>query len=80
MDKQLVIQRMGKSVANLRQEDQLENRQMVSKEYEVVPRFPSPVQYHEKYPNVLAYGTVTGLHIPEGAESTGWGHLLFLFE
>ncbi|WP_127593012.1 hypothetical protein [Paenibacillus lautus] len=31
MDKQLVIQRMGRSVANLRQEDQLENRQMVSK-------------------------------------------------
>ncbi|PJN55356.1 Signal transduction histidine-protein kinase BaeS [Paenibacillus sp. GM2FR] len=78
MDKQLVIQRMGRSVANLRQEDQLENRQMVSKEYEVVPRFPSPVQYHEKYPNVLAYGTVTDLHIPEGAESSRYTNHLFL--
>lgn len=78
MDKQLVIQRMGRSVAYLRQEDQLENRQMVSKEYEVVTRFPSPDQWHEKYPNVLAYGTITDVHIPEGAESSRYTNHLFL--
>src|SRR5690606_20124399 len=43
---QLYPQRIGRSTSNLREEGRLENRQLVAKEYEVVPRFASPTEYH----------------------------------
>ncbi|MFF0826352.1 sensor histidine kinase [Brevibacillus sp. NPDC003359] len=78
MNNQLVIQRMGRNFANLREENHLENRQMVSKEYEVVTRYPSAFQYREKYPSILATGTITGVRIPEGAGSSRYTNYLFL--
>ncbi|MFM9278695.1 sensor histidine kinase [Paenibacillus jiagnxiensis] len=65
MNDELIIQRMGRSVSNLREENQLENQQMVNKEYEVVTRYANPTQYHEKYPSILVKGTITKLRIPE---------------
>ncbi|MEC0247082.1 HAMP domain-containing sensor histidine kinase [Paenibacillus chitinolyticus] len=78
MNNQFVIQRMGMNSANLREENRLENRQMVNKEYEVVTRYPSPTQYHEKYPNILASGTITKIQIPEGAGNARYMNHLFL--
>ncbi|KHF32866.1 HAMP domain-containing sensor histidine kinase [Paenibacillus sp. 3LSP] len=76
---QLVIQRMAKYPYNLREEGQLENRQMVNKEYEVVNRYPSPpTQYHETYPSVLFTGMITKVEIPEGAGGSRYTNHLFL--
>ncbi|MDR9854244.1 HAMP domain-containing sensor histidine kinase [Paenibacillus sp. VCA1] len=79
MKEQLVIQRMAKYPYNLREESQLENRQMVNKEYEVVNRYPTPpTQYHEKYPSILASGMITKVQIPEGAGGSRYTNHLFL--
>lgn len=78
MNNELVIQRMGRSVSNLREENQLENRQMVNKEYEVVTKYASPTKYHEEYPNILAKGTITKLRIPEGAAVARYTNQLLL--
>jgi signal transduction histidine kinase len=78
MQNQLVAQRMGRSVANLREEGHLENRQMVNKEYEVVLRFENPAKYHEKYPSVLVTGTITKVQTPEGAGVARYTNHLFL--
>ncbi|OPA78675.1 two-component sensor histidine kinase [Paenibacillus selenitireducens] len=78
MNNQPVIQRMGRNVSNLREENRLENRQMVSKEYEVVNRFANPIQYHEKYPSFLVKGTITKVRTPEGAGISHYTNHLFL--
>lgn len=78
MNDELVIQRMGRSVSNLREENQLENRQLVNKEYEVVTRYASPGEYHEKYPSILVKGTITKLRIPEGAAVSRYTNQLLL--
>lgn len=56
MKGRLIPQRMARGVSGLREENRLENTLLANKEYEVVPRFESPVQYHEKYPSALVQG------------------------
>lgn len=77
-DNQWFAQRIGRSVSNLREEDQLENQKLVKKEYEVVPRFKSPTEYHERYPSVLFRGTITQVRIPQGADVSRYMNRLFL--
>lgn len=74
----LFPQRMGPSASNLREENRLENQQLVKKEYEVVPRFENPVKYHEKYPSALVLGTITKVQTPEGAGAARYTNHLFL--
>ncbi|KEQ27720.1 sensor histidine kinase [Paenibacillus tyrfis] len=74
----LFPQRMGSNASNLREENRLENQQLVKKEYEVVPRFENPVQYHEKYPSHLVTGTITKVRTPEGAGVSRYTNHLFL--
>ena len=77
MNNQPVIQRMGRNVSNLREENRLENRQMVNKEYEVVNRYANPIEYHDKYPVFLVKGTITKIRTPEGAGVSRYtNHLL----
>ncbi|MFA4132957.1 MULTISPECIES: sensor histidine kinase [unclassified Brevibacillus] len=78
VDNQWFAQRIGRSVSNLREEDQLENQKLVKKEYEVVPRFKSPTEYHERYPSVLFRGTITQVRIPQGADVSHYMNRLFL--
>lgn len=78
MKNQLVAQRMASDRSNLREENRLENHQMVNKEYKVVPRFENPTKYHEKYPSVLVYGTITKVQTPEGAGVSRYTNHLFL--
>ncbi|WP_152392925.1 sensor histidine kinase [Paenibacillus guangzhouensis] len=78
MNNQPVIQRMGMSRSNLRDESRLENRQMVNKEYEVVNRYASPIEYHEKYPEFLVKGVITKVQIPEGTGISRYTNHLFL--
>lgn len=76
MNGQPVIQRMAMHAYNLREENQLENRQMVNKEGEVVNR-TNVTQYREKYPTFLVKGTITKVRIPEGAGVSRYtNHLL----
>ncbi|OME84189.1 MULTISPECIES: sensor histidine kinase [Paenibacillus] len=77
MNNQPVIQRMGRSRSNLRDESRLENHQMVSKEYEVVNR-SNVIQYREKYSTFLVEGTITKVRIPEGAGVSRYTNHLFL--
>lgn len=74
----LYPQRIGRNASNLREENRLENEQLVRKEYEVVPRFDSPAEYHEQYPNVLVYGTITRLRLPQGEQASRYTNRLFL--
>ncbi|MCT1401280.1 HAMP domain-containing histidine kinase [Paenibacillus sp. p3-SID867] len=67
MNGQPVIQRMGRGNSNLRDESQLENRQMVRKEGEVLNRYANAFQYREKYPTFLVEGTIMKVQLPEGA-------------
>ncbi|WP_248924204.1 sensor histidine kinase [Paenibacillus hamazuiensis] len=78
IDKQLFPQRIGRNASNLREENRLENGQLNRKEYEVVPRFKSPTEYHERYPNALVYGTLTQVRTPEGANESRYTNHLFL--
>ncbi|GED60739.1 ATP-binding protein [Brevibacillus formosus] len=78
IDNQWFAQRIGRSVSNLREEDQLENQQLVKKEYEVVPRFKSGTEYHERYPSVLMRGTITQVRTPQGADVSRYTNRLFL--
>ncbi|RAT94080.1 cell wall metabolism sensor histidine kinase WalK [Brevibacillus sp. Leaf182] len=78
IDNQFYPQRIGRSVSNLREEDQLENQQLVKKEYEVVPRFKNPTEYHERYPSVLVSGTITQVQTPQGADVSRYTNRLFL--
>ncbi|MBW5467067.1 HAMP domain-containing protein [Brevibacillus formosus] len=78
IDNQWFAQRIGRSVSNLREEDQLENQQLVKKEYEVVPRFKSGTEYHERYPSVLFRGTITQVRTPQGADVSRYMNHLFL--
>jgi signal transduction histidine kinase len=78
IDNQLFPQRIGRSVSNLREENRLENQPLVKKEYEVVPRFKSPTEYHERYPSVLVHGTITQVRIPQGADVSRYTNRLFL--
>ncbi|MBD2869022.1 sensor histidine kinase [Paenibacillus arenilitoris] len=71
-------QRIGRSPSNLREENRLENRQLVRKEYEVVPRFESPSAYRERYPSVLVQGTITSIRLPQGAQASRYANRLFL--
>ncbi|CAG7627848.1 Adaptive-response sensory-kinase SasA [Paenibacillus solanacearum] len=75
---QLYPQRIGRNASNLREENRLENGQLVRKEYEVVPRFKSPTEYHKRYPSVLVYGTLTQVRTPEGASESRYMNHLFL--
>ncbi len=75
---QLYPQRIGRNVSNLREENRLENEQLVNKVYEVVPRFESPTEYHERYPNVLVHGTITEIRIPQGESATRYTNRLLL--
>ncbi|RED75148.1 sensor histidine kinase [Cohnella phaseoli] len=74
---QPVIQRMGRSTSNLRDESRLENHQIASKEYEVVDR-SNIIQYREKYSPFLVKGTITKVRIPEGAGVSRYTNHLFL--
>lgn len=74
----LIPQRMGRGVSHLREEGRLENSSLIRKEYEVVPRFGSPEQYHDKYPSALVRGIITSLRLPEGAGVTRYTNGLFL--
>lgn len=78
IDNRLFPQRLGRNVSNLREENRLENSQLVRKEYEVVPRFKSPIEYRERFPSVLMYGTVTQARTPEGADGSRYANHLFL--
>lgn len=77
MNGQPVIQRMAMHAYNLREENQLENRQMVNKEGEVVDR-TNVIQYREKYPTFLVKGTITKVRIPEGAGVSRYSNHLLL--
>lgn len=77
IDDRLFAQRIGRNASNLREENRLENDQLVNKEYEVVPRFKSPFEYHERYPSVLVYGTVTQVRTPAGAAASRYANHLF---
>ncbi|UIO45257.1 HAMP domain-containing protein [Brevibacillus brevis] len=77
-DNQWFAQRIGRSVSNLREEDRLENQQLVKKEYEVVPRFKSGTEYHERYPSILFRGTITQVRKPQGADVSRYMNRLFL--
>lgn len=70
--------RIGRNASNLREENRLENSQLVRKEYEVVSRFKSPIEYHERYPNVLVYGTIVQARTPKGADESRYTNHLFL--
>ncbi|MGF9909662.1 sensor histidine kinase [Brevibacillus porteri] len=78
IDNQWFPQRIGRSVSNLREENRLENQPLVKKEYEVVPRFKSPTEYHERYPSVLVHGTITQVRIPQGSDVSRYTNRLFL--
>lgn len=78
MHNQPVVQRMGRRPSNLREENQLENNQLVNKEYEVVPRFENPTLYHEKYPTFLVKGTITKVQTPDGGGVSRYTKHLFL--
>ncbi|QHW33913.1 HAMP domain-containing protein [Paenibacillus rhizovicinus] len=78
IDNQLFPQRIGRSASNLRAENRLENEPLVRKEYEVVPRFSSPTEYHERYPSVLVHGTVTQVRVPNGSNESRYENHLFL--
>lgn len=75
---QLYPQRIARDVSNLRGEGRLENEQLIRKEYEVVPRFESPLEYHEHYPNILVYGTVTQIRLPQGEQTSRYLNELLL--
>lgn len=77
MNNQPVIQRMGMTVSNMREENRLENRQMVNKEGEVLNR-TNAIQYREKYPTFLVKGTIAKVRIPKGAEVSRYTNHLFL--
>lgn len=77
MNHQPVIQRMAMHAYNLREENQLENRQMVNKEGEVLNR-TNVIQYREKYPGFLVKGTIAKVRIPKGAEVSRYTNHLFL--
>ncbi|MBP1996743.1 sensor histidine kinase [Paenibacillus eucommiae] len=78
IDNRLFPQRIGRNASNLREENRLENGQLVRKEYEVVPRFKSPTEYRERYPSGLVYGTVVQVRTPEGADQPRYTNHLFL--
>lgn len=69
--------RVARSISNLRDENRLENTQLVNKEYEVVDRFPSATEYRDRYPSVLVHGTVTKLHAPRGPNRSRYTNHLF---
>lgn len=71
-------QRIGRSASNLREENRLENRQLIQKEFEVVPRFANPTEYHNRYPSVLVHGTVTDVRMPQGAQASRYANRLLL--
>ena len=75
---QLYPLRIGREVSKLREENRLENEQLVGKEYEVSQRFESPLEYFEQYPNVLVKGTITQLRIPQGEQASRYTNRLFL--
>lgn len=77
MNNRPVIQRMGRSASNLRDESRLENDQLVSKEYEVLNR-SKVTEYREKYPTFLVEGIIRKVRIPEGAEISRYTNHLFL--
>ncbi|MGG3505257.1 HAMP domain-containing sensor histidine kinase [Paenibacillus lautus] len=77
MNNKPVIQRMARHAYNLREENQLENRQMVNKEGEVLNR-TNVIQYREKYPGFLVQGTIAKVRIPKGAEVSRYTNHLFL--
>lgn len=77
MNNQPVIQRLGMTVSNMREENRLENRQMVNKEGEVLNR-TNAIQYREKYPTFLVKGTIAKVRIPKGAEVSRYTNHLFL--
>ncbi|WP_178019325.1 cell wall metabolism sensor histidine kinase WalK [uncultured Paenibacillus sp.] len=78
MNDRFMPQRASNDVSGLREEDRLENAPLVHKEYEVVPRYPNPELYREKYPSVLVRGMITNLRLPEGDGVTRYANRLFL--
>ncbi|WP_088547687.1 sensor histidine kinase [Paenibacillus aquistagni] len=53
IDNQPVVQRLGRSISNLREDNRLQNLQMVKKEY-------------GNFPSLLEKGTITAIRIPDG--------------
>lgn len=78
INNRLFPQRIGRNASNLREENRLENAQLVRKEYEVVQRFKSTTEYREHYPSSLVYGTVVQVRTPEGANQPRYTNHLFL--
>jgi signal transduction histidine kinase len=78
VDNRLYPQRIGKNASNLREENRLENGQLVRKEYEMVPKFKNATEYRRHYPSVLVYGTVTHIRMPLGADHERYTNHLFL--
>ncbi|TDQ33774.1 sensor histidine kinase [Aureibacillus halotolerans] len=70
--------RVAKTASNLREENRLENEPLVRKEYEVLSTFEDPRVYLEKYPNVLVYGTIEHVRMPEGVVESRYTNDLFL--
>ncbi|MDT9717881.1 HAMP domain-containing sensor histidine kinase [Paenibacillus sp. ClWae2A] len=71
-------QRISRSASSLREENRLENRRLVTKEYEVSQKFTDPTEYFEHYPSVLAYGTVKKIHLPQGDHASRYTNRLFI--
>lgn len=78
IDHRLYPQRIGRNISNLREENRLENGQLVRKEYEIVPKFKNATEYRQQYPSVTVYGTVSNIRMPMGADQQRYSNHLFL--
>lgn len=65
IDNQPVVQRIGRSISNLREDNRLQNLQMVKKEY-------------GNFPSLLEKGTITAIRIPDGVGVSRYTNHLFL--
>ncbi|WP_010275519.1 sensor histidine kinase [Paenibacillus senegalensis] len=74
----LYPQRISRNSSNLRDESRLENERLVNKEYEVLSGLGNALEYRERYPNVLTYGTVTQIRLPQGEQASRYMNRLFL--
>lgn len=65
IDNQPVVQRLGRSISNLREDNRLQNLQMVKKEY-------------GNFPSLLEKGTIKAIRIPDGVGVSRYTNHLFL--
>lgn len=76
-ENELYPQRIGRNVANLREENRMENERLVGKEYEMLTRI-DPRVYREQYPGALIYGTVSQIRFPQPEQAQRYENRLFL--